>query len=70
MNEALWGTDAALFNPDRKWLPQELWDGATLSGLNPASHRFCPFTFGPRDCIGKNFAQVALSNCASPICLI
>ena len=29
----------------------------TFSGRNPQSLRFTPFTRGPRDCFGKNFAQ-------------
>jgi cytochrome P450 len=29
----------------------------TFSGRNPQSLRFHPFTRGPRDCFGKNFAQ-------------
>jgi len=57
-NELLWGDDAWEFNPDREWLPEETWYGNDLAGFNPESYRFCPFTFTPRDCIGKNFAQM------------
>ena len=35
---------------------QELAGGAT--GSNPQSHRYCPFTFNPRSCIGRNFAMM------------
>ena len=55
-NPELWGPDAHVFNPDRKFLPEELAGGAT--GANPQSHRYCPFTFNPRSCIGRNFAMM------------
>ena len=29
-----------------------------LTGTNPQSNRFCPFTFNPRSCIGRNFAMM------------
>ena len=29
-------------------------------GSNPNSARFSPFTFTPRDCLGKNFAQMEM----------
>ena len=57
-NKALWGDDVEQFNPDRDWLPEEDWYGQGLSGINPQSHRYSPFTFGPRDCMGRNFAQM------------
>ena len=57
-NKHLWGDDVDEFNPDREWLPEEDWYGQGLLGRNPESHRFCPFTFSPRDCMGKNFAQM------------
>ncbi|GBG27143.1 Cytochrome P450 4F12 [Hondaea fermentalgiana] len=56
-NAKLWGDDCESFNPDRDWLPEEMWGAQeNFKAYNPASHRFCPFTFGPRDCIGKAFA--------------
>jgi len=53
----LWGDDAHLFNPDRSFEGRELWDEKGFAAYNPATPRFSPFTFQPRDCIGKNFAQ-------------
>jgi len=56
-NPDLWGPDAHLFNPDREFRGTEIWDNRGLAAYNPASERFSPFTFQPRDCLGKNFAQ-------------
>lgn len=50
----LWGPDAAEFNPDRAFTEEELWE------RRPRSRRFSPFTFAPRDCMGKNFAQMEM----------
>jgi cytochrome P450 len=68
-NPTLWGDDVNEFNPDRKWQGNEIWgmssdadsngEGA-FHGSNPASPRFSPFTFTPRDCLGKNFAQMEM----------
>lgn len=55
-NPKLWGPDVNVFNPDRNFMPEELAGGAT--GANPQSHRYCPFTFNPRSCIGRNFAMM------------
>lgn len=47
----LWGTDAEDFNPDR------------FSSANEAqrhSHAFLPFSEGPRNCIGKQYALLAI----------
>lgn len=57
-SEKLWGKDALEFNPDREWLPEESWFGQPFGATNPSSHRFAPFTFPPRGCIGMNFAQM------------
>ena len=59
---ALWGPDAGVFNPDRDFRENEIWEGGYggnggFAGTNPSSKRFSPFTFSPRDCLGKNFAQ-------------
>eukprot|EP00037_Helgoeca_nana_P000385 m.21426 g.21426 ORF g.21426 m.21426 type:complete len:571 (+) comp10468_c0_seq1:48-1760(+) len=56
MNPELWGPDVEEFNPDRDFLPEEIAGGAV--GTNPQSHRYCPFTFSPRSCIGRNFAMM------------
>mmetsp|Transcript_26411 Transcript_26411/g.74739 ORF Transcript_26411/g.74739 Transcript_26411/m.74739 type:complete len:513 (-) Transcript_26411:1409-2947(-) len=57
-NKELWGDDVEEFNPDRKWLPEEDWFGDTFRAYNPESERYCPFTFGPRSCIGRPFAMM------------
>ena len=57
----LWGPDANEFNPDRVWQDEEIWGSHfPLGGFNPASDRYSPFTFAPRDCMGKNFAQMQM----------
>ena len=45
-----------LFAPLRQ--DDELWHDQVYAARNPHSRRFSPFTHTPRDCIGKNFAQV------------
>jgi len=57
-SEALWGKDVLEFNPDREWLPEESWYGNSFGATNPSSHRYAPFTFPPRGCLGLNFAQM------------
>jgi len=62
-SRALWGSDANEFNPLRAFQDEELWgEGGEVAyrGFNPASKRFSPFTFAPRDCLGKNFAQMEM----------
>eukprot|EP01061_Rhynchopus_euleeides_P040728 TRINITY_DN7018_c0_g1_i5.p1 TRINITY_DN7018_c0_g1~~TRINITY_DN7018_c0_g1_i5.p1 ORF type:complete len:594 (+),score=207.62 TRINITY_DN7018_c0_g1_i5:41-1783(+) len=59
-NPDLWGADVNEFNPDREFEGKELWDGKAFSAANPHSKRFSPFTFPPRDCIGKNFSQMEM----------
>lgn len=62
-NERLWGVDANEFNPMRDFREEELWGAegkVDYKGYNPASARFSPFTFTPRDCLGKNFAQMEM----------
>jgi len=56
MNPAFWGDDVEEFNPDREFLPEELAGGTNAK--NPQSYRYCPFTFQPRSCIGRNFAMM------------
>ena len=57
-SKKLWGPDADVFNPDREFLPEEVWSDAGMGGWNPFSFRYCPFTFPPRDCMGRNFAHM------------
>jgi hypothetical protein len=57
-NPDLWGKDANVFNPDRAFKDAEIWHDRAFAAYNPATSRFSPFTFPPRDCIGKNFAHM------------
>ncbi len=59
-SKKLWGDDAELFNPDRDFKPDELWNNSNFAGYNPSSERFSPFSYTPRDCLGKNFAQMEI----------
>jgi cytochrome P450 len=54
----LWGDDVLEFNPMREFRGNELSPG--MVGFNPQSERYSPFTFTPRDCMGKNFAQMEM----------
>lgn len=58
-NPDLWGADVDVFNPDRDFRDEEIWNGDVLRAYNPQSGRFSPFTFTPRDCIGKNFVSTS-----------
>ncbi|KAJ7457886.1 cytochrome P450 monooxygenase CYP63 [Mycena latifolia] len=46
----LWGDDADEFRPER-WM-----DPATTAKVNAAPFMYCPFSGGPRICIGQEFA--------------
>lgn len=59
-NPELWGTDVDSFNPDREFMDEEIWEDIGLNSYNPSTDRFSPFTYGPRDCIGKNFSQIEM----------
>ena len=59
-NKELWGEDADVFNPDRVFEDDELWHDQVYAARNPHSRRFSPFTHTPRDCVGKNFAQMEM----------
>jgi len=59
-NPDLWGEDVLEFNPDRNFSDDELWGEDPWMAYNPSSPRFSPFTFPPRDCLGKNFAQMEM----------
>jgi len=52
----LWGPDVERFNPDREFLPEEVWYGQALGFTNPQSHRYMPFTGAPRDCMWVGLA--------------
>ena len=59
-NKKLWGDDADVFNPNRAFEEDELWNDSVFNTYNPNSERFSPFTFTPRDCLGKNFSQIEM----------
>ena len=60
LNPELWGEDADDFNPYREFKDNEIWNDEGHAFYNPSSKRFSPFTYAPRDCIGKNFAQLEM----------
>ena len=59
-DKKIWGEDAEIFNPDREFNSNEIWEDNGFAFFNPATPRFSPFTYSPRDCIGKNFAQMEM----------
>ena len=58
-NPDLW-EDPDIFNPDRKFNDSEIWHNQGFGGYNVSSDRFSPFTYGPRNCLGKNFSQMEM----------
>ena len=59
-NPLLWGKDVNIFNPNREFKDDENWNNTVINSYTPSSKRFSPFTYGPRDCIGKNFSQIEM----------
>ena len=59
-NTYLWGKDANIFNPYRNFRGDEIWNNEVFKSYNPSSKRFSPFSYSPRDCLGKNFAQMEM----------
>ncbi len=59
-NKDLWGTDANQFNPNRQFKDSEIWSYKGYGTTNISSERFSPFTYGPRNCIGKNFSHMEM----------
>ncbi|KAI5054706.1 hypothetical protein GOP47_0029851 [Adiantum capillus-veneris] len=49
-DQAWWGDDAQYFNPER------FADGMRSACKTPVA--FCPFSVGPRNCLGQNFAML------------
>ena len=58
-NEELW-SEPGIFNPNREFLDKEIWHNKGFGGYNVQSHRFSPFTYGPRNCLGKNFSHMEM----------
>ena len=56
----LWGDDVNIFNPTREFKGEEIWDYEGFGTYNLSSDRFSPFTYGPRNCIGKNFSHMEM----------
>ena len=59
-NPELWGPDVDTFNPHREFKDEEIWNYEGFNTYNVFSERFSPFTYGPRNCIGKNFSQMEM----------
>lgn len=60
-NPELWGDDVDEFNPNRKFEEQEIAHvGCPMAAANPQSPRFSPFAHAPRNCLGRNFAQMEM----------
>eukprot|EP00427_Karlodinium_veneficum_P007752 CAMPEP_0169088034 /NCGR_PEP_ID=MMETSP1015-20121227/14542_1 /TAXON_ID=342587 /ORGANISM="Karlodinium micrum, Strain CCMP2283" /LENGTH=566 /DNA_ID=CAMNT_0009148289 /DNA_START=114 /DNA_END=1815 /DNA_ORIENTATION=- len=60
-NPELWGDDVNEFNPNRKFEATEVASvGCPMAAANPQSLRFSPFAHAPRNCLGRNFAQMEM----------
>jgi len=59
-NKELWGEDADIFNPHREFTDSEIWNHEGFGTFSVSSERYSPFTYGPRNCIGKNFSHMEM----------
>ena len=58
-NPNLWGDAANIFDPNREFNEDEVWD-KPFNLYHLESDRFSPFTYSPRNCLGKNFAHMEM----------
>ncbi len=59
-NQLLWGHDVNIFNPYREFKDSEIWSYKGFGTYNVSSDRYSPFSYSPRNCIGKNFSQMEM----------
>lgn len=59
-NPELWGKDVNEFNPYRNFKTSEIWNNKGFSAYNTVSERYSPFTYSPRNCLGKNFSHMEM----------
>jgi cytochrome P450 len=50
---------AGIFNPERDFTEYEIWN-KPFNLYHTESDRFSPFTYSPRNCLGKNFAHMEM----------
>lgn len=58
-NPNLWGDTVTIFDPEREFKDCEIWD-KPFNLYHTESDRFSPFTYSPRNCLGKNFAHMEM----------
>ena len=58
-NPELW-EEPDVFNPEREFKDSEIWDHKGFGSYNVSSERYSPFTYGPRNCLGKNFSHMEM----------
>ena len=58
-NPELWD-EPDIFNPEREFQDSEIWHHKGFGGYNVSSERDSPFTYGPRNCLGKNFSHMEM----------
>jgi cytochrome P450 len=58
-NPELWGDTVNIFDPEREFKDDEIWN-KPFNLYHIESERFSPFTYSPRNCLGKNFAHIEM----------